>query len=465
MNSVFCNNNFKNSCLPIRCLDRMDTGVHVVDAKGYSIYYNEAAEKVDGLKKDQILGKSMYTMVEEGVFSRSVALEVIRLNSEMRITQRVNQRYVLATGIPVREGQDLTAVIVYVRDIESIIKLQEQVKEIQAANREMAEDLLKYRAEYLEGDLIVAKSPQMTKMVELADQIANVDTTIFLDGETGVGKTKFAKAIHDRSSRQKGPFVKVDCSAIPETLIESELFGYEGGSFTGALKGGKVGLVMEANGGTLFLDEVGDLPLASQVKILTLLQEKTIQPIGSVKRETVNIRVISATNKDLEQMIEDGTFREDLYYRLKVIPLRIPPLRERRLDIVPLIQLFVMRINNYYNRQVEMTPEAISVLLDYSWPGNVRELENVIERLVVTCGEARVCARDVREALSRRGALISHHESFKDKVEAYEMDLIKALYAQSDSIKAMAQLGKINESTLRKKIERFNLDIDFTKKT
>lgn len=449
-----------NADLMIEILDNIETGIHLVDAEGYTIYYNEAAEKVDGLKKEEVLGKSMYNLVGDGTFSRSVALDVIKERKKLEVTQKVNGRLVSSIGIPIIEGDHLQAVVVYTNDIQTLEVLSLQLNELKKANREMTVDLSKYKAEYLNGNQVLSKSKQMNKIVDLADKISDVDSTVLLEGESGVGKTMFARYIHDKSSRRNKPFVKVDCSAIPETLIESELFGYEEGSFTGSLKGGKDGFVVAARGGTLFLDEIAELPLSSQVKLLTLLQDKKISPVGSAEWIDVDIRVIAATNQNLEKLIEEGEFREDLYYRLKVIPITIPPLRDRKADIVPMIMSFTSRLNSYYEMDKSISPSGISVLLDYPWPGNVRELENVIERLMVTSEGDEITEEEVRFCLVSKEEKHTR-KTYKEKVDEFEIKLIRSLSTQAESIKEMAEIADINESTLRKKIKRYDLNIEF----
>ena len=323
----------------------------------------------------------------------------------------------------------------------------------------MTRELSKYKAEYLSQNQILSKTKKMNRIVELADRISGVDSTVLLEGESGVGKTMFARYIHDRSDRNNKPFIKVDCSSILETLIESELFGYEEGSFTGSIKGGKDGFVIAANRGTLFLDEIGELPLSSQVKLLSLLQDKKINPVGSTKWKDVDIRIISATNQNLEELIEKGKFREDLYYRLKVIPITIPPLRERKADIVPLIKSVVSRFNLYYDMEKTITPTGIAILLDYTWPGNVRELENVIERLMVTTKENQISEDEIKFCLASRNEKFKKAKSYKKKVDDFEIQLIKSYSSQADSIKEISKIANINESTLRKKIKKYGLTI------
>lgn len=235
---------------------------------------------------------------------------------------------------------------------------------------------------------IIAYSPKMMELIDLSLRAAQVDSTVSISGESGVGKDLLANLIHDQSSRSLGPFVEINCGAIPVNLLESELFGYESGAFTGASRQGKLGMFELANGGTLFLDEIGELPLSLQVKLLRALQEQEFVRVGGVKVRKVDVRFITATNRNLEKMVEEGRFREDLYFRLNVVPLRIPPLRERKEDILPLVHHFQVRITQKFKVEKNFAPEVMRAFIEYQWPGNVRELENIVERLfVITPGQ------------------------------------------------------------------------------
>lgn len=458
---VFANYSALRKDLLVKVLDYSKLGIHIVDDKGVTIYYNEAAEIIDGMKCEDMLGKSMQQMVESGVFSSSVALEVLGTKKEKEITQRVNNRSIQAIGVPIFIKEKLNVVVVYIMNVETIERLSLKLEEMKKENQQMAKDLSQYQVKYLSEDRLLYKSKKMQRVVNLGEKVAKVDSTILIEGESGVGKTMFAKYIHKKSHRSDMPFVKVDCSSIPESLFESELFGYKPGAFTGALKSGKDGLVQAADKGTLFLDEVAEVPLESQVKLLTLLQEKTIQPVGSTERIKVDIRVIAATNQDLQLMIEEGRFRKDLYYRLKVVPIVIPPLRERTPDIVPLIQIFVNKLNNYYGFNNEISPGGMRNLINYSWPGNVRELENIIERLLVTTEGNVVSAEEVAQDLEESYKQSNDKLDYRNKVINFEKQLIEEESKRTSSIRELSVNLNINESTLRKKIERYGIDLKY----
>jgi len=281
---------------------------------------------------------------------------------------------------------------------------------------------------------IVGQSGPMLNLIEVVRRVADTDTTILITGESGTGKSMIAKAIHFLSRRREKPFITINCAAIPETLLEVELFGYEKGAFTGAYttKRGKFEL---ANGGTIFLDEIGDMPLPLQAKLLRVLQDKEIERLGSEKVLRVDVRVIAATNKDIHELVKKGLFREDLYYRLSVVPIHVPPLRERREDIPVLVEHFLRIYNSKYGKRVRFSPEAMEVLLEYNWPGNIRELENTVERLVV-----------MRNGLIRSSDLPSHLLAYRRKSPSGEpIDLPKRLEAteREKIIEALERTGYV----------------------
>jgi transcriptional regulator with PAS, ATPase and Fis domain len=304
----------------------------------------------------------------------------------------------------------------------------------------------------------------MENILQLAAKIADVDSTVFILGESGVGKEVIARFIHKRSHRDKGPFVKINCGAIPETLLESELFGYETGAFTGAKRQGKPGLIEMANEGTLFLDEIGELPLNLQVKLLQVLQEHRLVRIGGIKPITVNIRVIAATNRDIENMVKKGEFREDLFYRLNVVPITIPPLRERRDDIIPLIYHFLEEYNRKYDKAKKISAEAKDILIKYNWPGNVRELENTVERLVVTVEEDVILPHHLPENLKEiniplKVVNVDGIIPLKDAVEMVERQLLHKAVEQCNSTYDIAKILGVNQSTVVRKIQKYGIKL------
>ncbi|MDU2064570.1 MAG: sigma 54-interacting transcriptional regulator [Sporomusaceae bacterium] len=358
-------------------------GIFITDKNATTIKVNQAYEEITGLKKSDVLGRNMADLVREKMISVSGSLIVVVDKKPVTLEQHFKTgKRALITSSPIfdRNGE-LVMVVTNVRDLTEIYNLKREVEEkTETMNK------LRLELEHINDSNdpeLIAKDDATFSAVLLANRVAPMDTTVMLLGETGVGKEVMAKYIYRQSPRAKQSFIKVNCGAIPEKLIESELFGYEKGAFTGANKTGKMGLFELADQGTLFLDEVGELPKEMQVKLLRVLQEQEIVRVGGVKPIQVDVRVIAATNRDLEKMVIDQTFREDLYYRLNVFPIYIPPLRERPKDIMPLAKFFLDKLNHKYNLQKYFSAISIQLLNEYSWPGNIRELKNVIERATI----------------------------------------------------------------------------------
>lgn len=318
-------------------------GIFITDAKANVIRINHAYEVITGLKKEEVLGKNMADLVHDKLISESGSLQVIKTKQPVTLQQRFRSgKEALVTSSPIFDADGKFIMIVTnVRDLTEIYNLKAVVQEKTAAMDRLALELEHLQTTAEENQEIIAKDETTLAAMLLANRVASMDTTVILLGETGVGKEVMARYIFQHSQRAKNSFIKVNCGAIPENLIESELFGYEGGAFTGANKNGKIGLFELANNGTLFLDEIGELPKDMQVKLLRALQEQEIMRVGGTKPVKINVRIIAATNRNLEEMIKDGTFREDLYYRLTVFPISIPPLRMRKKDIIPLALSFL----------------------------------------------------------------------------------------------------------------------------
>jgi len=280
-------------------------------------------------------------------------------------------------------------------------QVEEEKKALEDEKRALEAELKRiYEELHVEG--IVGRSREILNVLEIVHRVAPTNATVLLRGESGVGKEVFARAIHFLSPRADKPFIAINCGAIPENLLEAELFGYEKGAFTGAYAA-KKGKFELANGGTLFLDEVGELPLHLQVKLLRVLQEKEIERLGSSKPVKVDVRIIAATNRDLEEMVREGKFREDLYYRLNVVPIYVPPLRERRDDIPVLVQHFLERFNREYGKDVSISAEVMDAFMKYEWKGNVRELQNILERMVILDSDGKLTEEDLPPELRERG--------------------------------------------------------------
>lgn len=319
---------------------------------------------------------------------------------------------------------------------------------------------------------IIGTSKAIERVKNMTLTIAKSNSTVLLRGESGTGKEVFAKAIHDISPRSNKNFIAINCAALPETLLESELFGYEPGSFTGAMIGGKDGIIKEAKGGTLFLDEIGEMPMLIQAKLLRVIQEGKIRKIGSNKEEAIDVRIIAATNKNLEDMIKDKTFREDLYYRLNVVPMYIPALKERLEDIPLFVQFFIDKLNYKLNKNIKGADiEFISELMKYHWPGNVRELQNVIERAMNLCKSEILTAEDLfinfrSDVYNFETKDIIEKKSneylqlpLKDIMEKCEKEIIEKVIVKYKSYRKAASVLNVSHTTIMNKINKYNIKI------
>lgn len=387
-------------------------------------------------------------MVQQGIYSESVTLKVLETHATASIIQIVkNGNTVLATGTPIMKDGQIDKIVVNSRDVTELNQLRQALSEKETMAKMYKEELQRLRMEALKGSDFVVKSQKMERIEHLASIMSKVDSTVLLSGESGVGKGVISRYIHNRSNRNEGPFIKIDCSAIPENLFESEVFGYEKGAFTGADKAGKKGLLELANGGTVFLDEIGDMPLHMQLKMLRAIQDREIVRVGGAEVIPINVRFIAATNRDLKQMVDNRGFREDLYYRLNVVPISIPPLRERKEDIIPLIQDISKKINERYGLNKTFNNKEIEVMLNYDWPGNVRELENIIERIMVTEGGEF----SLLQCLVGMKHFSMNDCSYKETLEAYDkLILTETIKTEGSVIKAAEKLG-IDATTIRRK--------------
>lgn len=350
--------------------------ISVVNKEGKGILINPAYTRLTGLVEEDVIGKPPTVDIAEG---ESMHLKVLETGKPVQgavLKVGPQKREVLVNVAPVMVDNELKGSVAVIHDISEIKRLSDELERAKRRIRHL-------EAKYTFDD-IIGNSYQLRLAVEQAKRVADTPATVLLRGESGTGKELFAHAIHNSSRRRKGQFIRVNCSAIAEALLESELFGYEGGAFTGARPSGKIGLFEEANGGTILLDEIVEISPALQAKLLRVLQEKEILRVGSTRPIPVDVRIIAATNADLERAVKNGTFREDLYYRINVVPIFIPPLRQRKEDIPELLHHLLRKFNQEYGRNVEaIEPRVIEILQEYDWPGNVRELENVFGRAMI----------------------------------------------------------------------------------
>lgn len=435
----------------------------VVNAKGELLRYGEnIIEDFWQVDVKTLIGKNILDFEDQGLFTPSVIRLVMEKRKKVSVVQETRTgRKILAVGNPVfNEKGALDRIIIASRDITETTRLKTELKEMKEISARYKKELNQFKNKDRFLKKMIYCSPKMEKIMHQVKKIAEFSSTVLLSGESGVGKEVIAQAIHQFGKRSEKPFLKLNCGAIPETLLESELFGYVKGAFTGAEKNGKEGYFKQADGGILFLDEIGELPVHLQVKLLRVLQEQEVIPIGSTTPIKIDVQIIAATNQNLAKMVEEGRFREDLYYRLNVIPIRIPPLRERPEDISLLAFHFLQQLNEKYGRKFYLTPDAINVLECYPWPGNVRELQNIIERLVVTADHAAIDGGFVSQFLTfgserkKMKPVVTRIMPLQEAMESVEEQLILlAMNQYKTTTKAAKALG-ISQSSVSRKYQK-----------
>lgn len=450
--------------------------IFVTDGQGICVRVNAACQKHYGLKEEEMIGKHVTELVNEGLFQPSTTLKVLEEKREVTLIQsssKGKKLHVTSTPVFNNEGE-IIRVISNSVDITDVLTLQNKIEEMEKVIQQYNSELEKLRRSSDAYGQLVVKSSAMKKIFKVLEQVAKVDSTLLLLGESGVGKTKIAQWVHENSHRSQHAFIEINCNAIPPTLFESELFGYEPGSFSGANKTGSIGLIEAAEKGTLFLDEIGDLSLDLQAKLLQVIQSQSFIKIGGRKKKKVDVRIIAATNQDLEKLIEQKKFRRDLYYRLSVVPIKIPSLRERKEDIVELIFTILERINQKYGLSKEFSPHTLEQLMECDWPGNIRELENTIEKLVVTT-EGNVIHTDfmngvIDQAIQKTISTASPEEfistllaqpalDLKQVIEEIEQKLIMSATEKLHSTRKLAAYFGTSQSTISRKCQKYNISI------
>ncbi|MFS8630180.1 MAG: sigma 54-interacting transcriptional regulator, partial [Bacillales bacterium] len=392
--------------------------------------------------------------------------KVIEKKKTVTIVQKnLNGKETLMTGNPVfNERGEVEKVVTNIRDLSELNQLTEKLRQARRLNEKYKEEIIRLKDSAVTTGDIVIKSKKMLEIYSMAERIANFDTTILILGETGVGKDVLVRNIFQKSSRsKKGKLIKVNCGAIPKDLLESELFGYEGGAFSGANREGKAGMFELADKGVLFLDEISEMPLNLQVKLLRAIQEREIMRVGGTKEIKVDIQLIAASNKDLGEMVKKGEFREDLYYRLNVVPIHIPPLRERRDDILPLVYHYLARYNEKYKVSKDFDRELKNFFYYYHWPGNVRELSNLIERLILTVPHQLLTVHDLPEEYKKHLDDDSEKDeeiSLKEAVEREEKKLLQKAVKKYRTTYEIAEKLKTSQSTIVRKLQKYNLSIE-----
>ncbi len=443
-------------------------GIYIVNSEGRFIEANKGIERISGYKRESLLGKTAMDLVEMDLLDESVTQKVFESKKQVSILQTLKHnvvKEVLVTATPIlNENNEINYIVGTLRDITELNQLKYECEKNKELSNQYFSELQRIKNTKNE---IIAKSREMNDILKLLERIASTDTNILLRGESGVGKDVIARLVHNSSNRFKNEFITINCAAIPENLMESELFGYEGGSFTGANTKGKVGSFGLADKGTLFLDEIGAFPFKLQGKLLRAIETLEIQPVGAGKTKKVDVRIVAATNENLEQLVKEGNFREDLYFRLNVVPISIPPLREREEDITPLCMFFLDKLNEKYKRNITFEKEVINVLEKYNWPGNIRELRNIIERLVVTSNEEVVTINDLPPKILNNKDVNKELEVQIQEIvplnkllsEAEEKLLNKAVKKYKTTRKVAKALG-ISQTSVVRKMKKYNIKID-----
>ncbi|WP_052343495.1 sigma 54-interacting transcriptional regulator [Bacillus massiliigorillae] len=435
--------------------------IFVTDENGRTLFVSESCKKLTGLPPEAYMYKNIHDLSAKGMIVNSVTKQTM----ESKTIQSAEQTYpngvtVFSTATPIfdEEGQ-LYRIVTNSRDITELVNMKNQLTYAQTNYPLDSSESLRAE-ETVSINNLITSSKKMIHLIELAKKVAPMDSSIFIHGETGVGKGVFARIIHDFSPRTNNSFVQVNCGAIPPALIESELFGYESGAFTGAKKSGKQGLVEMAEGGTLFLDEIGEMPLDLQVKILHLVQDRTYMKVGGTKEKKANIRIISATHKDLKKLIIENKFREDLYYRLHVVPLHIPPLRERKEDILLLTEHFLQEFNKKYNQSIQINDSSKILLQLQDYPGNVRELENLIEQIVVMAQKPIISIEDLPFQASNSNLDITDEYEImplKTAVEITEKQLLSQALSAYKTTRKVAKVLQVSQTTIMRKLNKYRL--------
>ncbi|WP_286230857.1 sigma-54 interaction domain-containing protein [Neobacillus mesonae] len=452
-----------------KIIETSNNNITITDGEGIILYTNLDHWTVYGDDPQSYIGKSIYDLEEQGILSPSITALVLKEKKPIQIMQHTQKgKVIMSNAFPIfNEKGDIIRVISYAIDQTEISNLQDQYEQLEKKLKGYQTEVEELRGK----EETLYRSKEMEHIAKTIQRLANTDATVLMLGESGVGKSMFARKLHTLSHRENEPFIEVNCSTIPQSLFESEMFGYESGSFTGAQKQGKQGLIEQARNGTLFLDEIGELPLSIQAKLLKVLQEKKFIRIGGHKERHVDFRLVTATNKNLEEMVAKGEFRLDLYYRLNVIPLHIPPLRERKEDISLLINHYMKLLNRKYETQKKLHPSVYEILLTYKWPGNVRELENLIERLILTTEDTIIRQNSLptytlhaAEATEDDTALIEHfmieEQDLKTVMERVEKWMIAKAYKECKSTYEMAKHLGISQPSVIRKLKKYKESLD-----
>lgn len=433
-----------------KILDNSSDEIFVVDGNKRIVYVNKTCERHYGLKPDYVIGRDVLELYEQGYWSPSIIPIIFEQKKTISIMQTTHLGgELITTAVPILNHEG---------EIELVVINSKEMQEFKSV--QLIEDKSGVLSESDAPEAnIITNSEKMKNVIKFCKKVAPVDSTILIQGESGTGKGVLANFIHKMSKRKKGPLLTINCAAIPEELLESELFGYSQGAFTGANKTGKVGLIESANHGTLFLDEIGEISLKIQAKLLQVIQDHEFIPIGGRETKKVDIRIVAATNRNLIEMVQNKQFREDLYYRLNVIDIKIPPLRERMEDIIPLTYYFLHKFNKQYEVNQLISQATLNIFYHYSWPGNLRQLENLIEKLVVTT-DGIIELSDLPELIHQNiksNALPSHPKSLDGALIEIENNLIISSYQRFKSTRKVAEDLHISQTKAARLIRKYCL--------
>lgn len=446
-------------------LEGSHDGILVTNGCGDVLFVNSSYERVAEIKKEDLYGKNMRDLINPVWMQNSVAFVVIEQQRTVSMQQVTKSgKNIIVTGKPVfDQNGNIKMVVINARNISEIYELREELLKSRKFEKIHLKSYAKDDAED-GGKTILAVSQKMQNILSLAERVASFQAAVMILGESGVGKEEVAKYIHACSIRKNKPFIPINCGAIPPNLFESELFGYERGSFTGAVSSGKEGLLEIADGGVVFLDEIGEMPLDFQVKILRVLEEKEIRRIGGKNTKSIDVRIISATSRNLEKMVADGTFREDLFYRLNVVRINVPPLRKRVEDIMPLSNLFLTMFNNKYKQNKILTYDLIKELEKHPWYGNVRELKNVIENIMIVSNNDFLQPDDLPwntdSGTSRKTVdLVARNSDLglQESLDMLEKIILERAKNKYKTTREIANYLQINQSTVVRKLQKYNL--------
>lgn len=445
-------------------------GILVTDADGKILYVNSSYERVAEIKRKDMEGKYMKDLINPVWMPNSVAYIVAEQKQPVSMRQIVKSgRHIMVTGRPILDKKgEVKKIVINARDITEIYELTEELHRSKEVGKMCMRDFSAMPNDVNEETTpVLAISEAMRNIINVAERVANYHASVLISGESGVGKEEVAKVIHKSGVRKDKPFITINCGAIPANLLESELFGYEKGAFTGAVQNGKEGLLEAAEGGTVFLDEIGETPLDFQVKLLRFLETKEVRKVGAIESKIIDVRIVAATNRDLPSMVEEGTFREDLYYRLNVVQIDIPPLRERVEDILPLAKLFLNKFNKAYGQEKMFTYELIREMEKYPWAGNVRQLKNVIENMVVISKNEYLQTEDLpwiagtlkNPQKNIIGTVMENCDvmSLAEATEAVEKLMLERAKEKYGTTRRMAKELGVNSSTIVRKMHKYGI--------